>query len=281
MKIGIAMFVTAGSIGPGELAAAVEERGFESLWMPEHTHIPVSRKSPWGGGPVLPEHYKSTYDPFMALTAAAMTTTRIKLATGICLVVERDPIHTAKQVATLDHLSKGRVIFGIGAGWNREEMESHGTVFETRFALMRERVEAMKALWTQDVASYDGAYVRFEPSWCWPKPVQTPHPPILVGGGFPQGPKRAIAYGDGWMPIGGRDMDMLAVMPRFRQMVAEAGRDPDSLPMTAFGAPPKADLLKGYRDARLDRAVLLIATAGRDATLKALDEHAALMRGLA
>ena len=236
MKIGISMFVTQDSIGPGDLAQAAEERGFESLWMPEHTHIPVSRKSPWGGGPVLPEHYKQTFDPFMALTAAAVVTKKIKLATGICLVVERDPIHTAKQVATLDVLSGGRFIFGIGGGWNAEEMASHGTEFKTRFALMKERIEAMKAIWTNDVAEYRGTYVNFEPMWCWPKPVQKPHPPILVGGAFPYGAKRAIEYGNGWMPIGGRDLDPLAMQPRFRQMVAEAGRNPDDVPMSVFGA---------------------------------------------
>ncbi len=278
MKIGISMFVTAGSIGPGELAQAAEERGFESLWMPEHTHIPVSRKSPWGGGPVLPEHYKQTLDPFMALTAAAVVTKTIKLATGICLVVQRDPIHTAKQVATLDVLSGGRLLFGIGGGWNAEEMASHGTEFKTRFTLMKERVEAMKAIWTNDVAEYRGAHVKFEPMWCWPKPVQKPHPPILVGGAFPYGAKRAIEYGNGWMPIGGRDLDPLALQPRFRQMVAEAGRNPDDVPMSVFGAAPKADLLKSYRDAGMDRTTLILPTVAKDEALKKLDDAAKLMQ---
>jgi probable F420-dependent oxidoreductase len=280
MKIGISMFVTQDSIGPGELAQAAEERGFESLWMPEHTHIPVSRKSPWGGGPVLPEHYKETLDPFMALTAAAVVTKTIKLATGICLVVERDPIHAAKQVATLDVLSGGRFIFGIGGGWNAEEMASHGTEFKTRFALMKERIEAMKAIWTNDVAEYRGTYVDFEPMWCWPKPVQKPHPPILVGGAFPYGAKRAIEYGNGWMPIGGRDLDPLELQPRFRQMVAEAGRNPDDVPMSVFGAAHKADLLKSYRDAGMDRTTLLLQTAGKDAALKQLDAAAKLVQGV-
>jgi probable F420-dependent oxidoreductase len=276
MKIGVSMFVTDYSITPGELARATEERGFESLWMPEHTHIPISRKSPWGGGPALPDNYKETLDPFMALTAAAMTTKRIKLATGICLVVERDPIHTAKQVATLDYLSGGRVLFGIGGGWNAEEMANHGTVFETRFALMRERIEAMKAIWANDVAEYRGTHVNLEPLWCWPKPVQKPHPPIIVGGGFPQGAKRALAYGDGWMPIGGRNLDALAILPRYRQMVAEAGRDPDSLPMSLFGASRDRELLKRYRDARIDRTIFLLPTAAKEPTLKNLDALAAL-----
>ena len=280
MKIGIAMFVTDYSIRPDELGAAVEARGFESLWMPEHTHIPTSRRSPWGGGPVLPDHYKETLDPFVALTAAALATQRIKLATGICLVVERDPIHTAKQVASLDYLSGGRFIFGIGGGWNAEEMASHGTDYKTRFALMRERVEAMKAIWSNDVAEYHGTHVDFEPMWCWPKPVQKPHPPILLGGAFPHGARRAIEYGDGWMPIGGRDQDPLEMGRRFRQLVAEAGRDPATLPMSVFGPKHERRILAELRDAGMDRTVLAIPTAGRDATLAKLDELAALVEGL-
>jgi len=276
MKIGISMFVTDRSIGPGELGAAVEERGFESLWMPEHTHIPTSRRSPWGGGPELPQYYKETLDPFIALTAAAMTTRRIKLATGICLVVERDPIHTAKLVASIDYLSGGRFIFGIGGGWNAEEMASHGTEFTSRFELMRERVEAMKAIWTNDVAEYHGKFVNFDPMWCWPKPVQKPYPPILLGGAFPYGARRAIAYGDGWMPIGGRDQNPIEIGQRFRQMLAEQGRDPASMPMTVFGPQHDKSLLEKFRDAGMDRAVLLIPTAGRDTTMATLDQLAAM-----
>lgn len=280
MKIGIAMFVTDYSIRPDALGRAVEERGFESLWMPEHTHIPVSRKSPWGGGPVLPDHYKETLDPFVSLTAAATATKRIKLATGICLVVERDPIHTAKLVASLDYLSNGRVIFGIGGGWNAEEMASHGTAFKTRFDLMRERVAAMKAIWTNDVAEYHGQFVDFEPMWCWPKPVQKPYPPILLGGAFPFGARRAIEYGDGWMPLGGRDQDPLEIGRRFRQMVAEAGRDPAALPMSIFAPQQERGVLAGLRDAGMDRAVLSLPTLAHDAALKKLDEMVALVAGL-
>ena len=280
MKIGIAMFVTDYSIRPDDLARAVEERGFESLWMPEHTHIPVSRKSPWGGGPVLPDYYRETLDPFVALTAAAAATKRIKLATGICLVVERDPIHTAKQVASVDYLSGGRFIFGIGGGWNAEEMASHGTEFKTRFTLMRERVEAMKAIWTNDVAEYHGKFVDIDPMWCWPKPVQKPYPPILLGGAFPYGARRAIEYGDGWMPIGGREQDPLEMSRRFRQLVAEAGRDPATLPMSVFGPKAEKPVLVQLRDAGIDRTVLPIPTASRDATLAKLDELAALVAGL-
>src|SRR5919206_2840703 len=182
MKFGVTMFTTRYSIGPAELARAVEERGFESLFVPEHTHIPVSRRSPWPGGADLPDEYRETLDPFLALTAAAAATERLLLGTGICLVVERDPITTAKEVATLDHLSGGRFLFGVGAGWNAEEMQNHGTDPSTRFGLMRERVEAMKAIWTQDEAAYHGKHVDFDAMWSWPKPAQKPHPPILVGG---------------------------------------------------------------------------------------------------
>jgi probable F420-dependent oxidoreductase len=281
MKIGISMFPTDYSIRPDKLAQAAEERGFESLWFPEHTHIPTRRKSPWPGGPVLPDVYKQSLDPFLALMAAATVTKRIKLATGICLVVERDPIHTAKNVATLDYLSGGRFIFGIGGGWNAEEMANHGTAFKTRFALMRERIEAMKAIWTSDVAEYHGEHVDFDPMWAWPKPVQKPHPPIIVGGEFPHGAKRAIAYGNGWMPIGGRGLDTLDILPRYRQAVAEAGRNPDDVPMSVFGARQDADLLKRYRDAGIDRAIFLQPTVARDEALKNLDAAAAYARAVA
>jgi probable F420-dependent oxidoreductase len=280
MKFGVAMFLTDYSITPSELGRAVEERGFESLWLPEHTHIPTSRKSPWPGGAQLPDVYMQTLDPFMALTAAAVATKRIKLATGICLVVERDPIHAAKNVATIDHLSSGRFLFGVGGGWNAEEMANHGTDFKTRFTLMRERIEAMKAIWRSDVAEYHGQFVNFDPLWAWPKPVQKPHPPIIVGGEFPHGAKRAITYGDGWMPIGGRGLDALAILPRFRQMAAEAGRNPDEVPMSIFAARQDHEQLKRYRDAGVDRAIFLVATLGRDEALTSLDSAAAVASAL-
>jgi probable F420-dependent oxidoreductase len=278
MKIGIAMFPTDYSILPGELAQAAEERGFESLWFPEHTHIPTSRKSPWPGGPNMPDVYKQTLDPFMALTAAAAVTKRIKLATGICLVVERDPIHTAKNVATIDYLSGGRFLFGVGGGWNAEEMANHGTAFKTRFAVMRERIAAMKAIWANDVAEFHGEHVSFEPMWAWPKPVQKPHPPILVGGEFPHGAKRAIAFGNGWMPIGGRGLDALDILPRFRQMAAEAGRNPDEVPMSVFAAPQNAERLQRYKDAGVERAIIMLPTTARDAALQNLDACAVVTR---
>ena len=183
MKYGILMFQADFAIRPDELARAVEERGFESLFFPEHTHIPSSRETPWSDrGHDLPEMYSHTYDLFVALTAAAMATTTLTLASGICLLIQRDPIITAKAVASLDQLSRGRLIFGVGGGWNQEEMENHGTDYKTRWGLMRERVEAMKAIWSEETASYHGKHVHFDNIWSWPKPLQQPHPPILVAG---------------------------------------------------------------------------------------------------
>ena len=219
MLIGVTMFPTDYAIPPHVLAVEAESRGFELLWFPEHSHIPTSRKSPWPGGPELPKWYYDTYDPFVSMGAAAVVTKTIKLGTGVCLVVQRDPIHTAKEVATVDRLSDGRLLFGIGGGWNAEEMADHGTAFATRFKLMRERTEAMKEIWARSKPKYAGELVKFDEMMQWPKPVQRPHPPIIVGGGFPQGARRAIAYGNGWMPIGGRGGDTLALLPAFREML--------------------------------------------------------------
>jgi probable F420-dependent oxidoreductase len=277
MHIGVTMFPTDYAIQPHELAVEAENRGFESLWFPEHSHIPTSRKSPWPGGPELPKRYYDTYDPFVALGAAAVVTQRIRLGTGVCLVVQRDPIHTAKEVATVDRLSNGRLLFGVGGGWNAEEMADHGTAFETRFKLLRERIQAMKEIWTRSKPSFAGEFVRFEEMMQWPKPVQRPHPPIIVGGGFPHGARRAIAWGDGWMPIGGRDMDPLEALPRFRQMVAEAGRDQAAVPYTVFGVAMDGDVLKRYRDAGVDRAVFLLPSEARDKILPLLDQGARLI----
>jgi probable F420-dependent oxidoreductase len=277
MHFGLTTFPTDYSIQPVDLAMEAEARGFESLWLPEHTHIPTSRKSPWPGGADLPKYYYDTYDPFLSLAAAAAATKKIKLATGICLVVERDPIHTAKEVSTLDRLSSGRFIFGIGGGWNAEEMANHGTEFSTRFKLMRERIMAIKEIWARPKAKFSGEFVNFDEMMQWPKPVQKPHPPIVVGGGFPHAAKRAIAYGNGWMPIGGRS-DPLDVLPQFRQMAKDAGRDPASLSFNVFGAPRDLDMLKRYRDAGVDRAVLMFPSKSRDEVLPMLDLSAELMK---
>ena len=218
MEFGATTFLTDYSIGPAELARALEERGFESLWAPEHSHIPVSRKSPWPGGGELPKPYYDVMDPFVVLAAAATVTEKLKICTGICLVVQRDPIQTAKSVASLDQISGGRFLFGIGGGWNAEEIENHGTVFKTRFKLMRERIAAMVAIWTQDKPEYHGEFVNFEPIMTWPKPVQKPYPPIIVGGAFPQAARRALAFGNGWIPISGRG-NVMEQIPEFRRPI--------------------------------------------------------------
>jgi len=271
MHIGVTIFPTDYAIPLHELAVEAEGRGFESLWVAEHSHIPTSRKSPWPGGGELPKMYYDTLDPFVALAAAASVTTRIKLATGICLVVQRDPIHTAKEVASLDRVSAGRFLFGVGGGWNEEEMNNHGTAFEGRFGLLRERVEAMKAIWTQKEAEYHGKRVDFDPLFMWPKPVQTPHPPIHVGGAFPGGARRAVRYGDGWLPIGGRDDEIEANIPAFRKLAREAGRDPASLEVSIFGATGEEKVVGRYRDAGADRVVFGLPPVEREKMLPLLD----------
>ena len=278
MQFGVTMFPTDYAIPPHELAREAEARGFESVWFPEHSHIPTSRKSPWPGGAELPKWYCETYDPFVAMGAAAVLTKTIKLGTGVCLVVQRDPIHTAKEVATVDRLSEGRLLFGVGGGWNAEEMADHGTAFSTRFKLMRERIEAMKAIWANAKPKYAGELVKFDEMMQWPKPVQTPHPPIIVGGGFPQGARRAAAYGQGWMPVGGRGVDLLALLPPFRDMLKAAGRAESEVPVTLFGVGMNGEALKRARDAGIDRVVLGVPPEARDKVLPLLDKGADVMR---
>ena len=270
------MFTTDYSMAAHELALAVEERGFESLWFPEHSHIPLPRVSAWPGGGDLPKMYYDVMDPFVSLGAAAAVTKHIKLATGICLVVQRDPIQLAKEVATLDQLSNGRFLFGIGGGWNAEEMADHGTTdFKGRFKLMDQRVEALRTIWTQNKPEFHGELVDFGPMMTWPKPVQKPHPPIIVGGGFPYGTRRAIAYGDGWMPIGDR-VDVVELLPRFRQMAAEAGREPDELPVTSFGLQPEDDIVSKTSDAGVDRVVFGLPPEKADTILPMLDKFSVM-----
>lgn len=248
MKFGLAIFPTEDGVAPGELARAVEERGYESLFFPEHTHIPAERATPYPMGGELPPEYSRTYDPFLALTAAAAATTRLLIGTGICLVIERDPIITAKEVATLDHLSGGRFLFGVGAGWNEEEMQNHGTDPALRFAVMHERIEAMRAIWTEEEASYAGQHVQFERIWCWPKPVQKPHPPILVGGNGPRVLDRVLRFGDEWMP-NRIPLDELGTrIEELQERARQAGRSP--IPVTIAGIRPEP--------ARIDR----VARAG-------------------
>jgi probable F420-dependent oxidoreductase len=273
------MFVAQHTIQPGELARELEARGFESLWLPEHTHIPASRRTPWPGGPELPKHYAESYDPFIALTAAAAATTTLRLATGICLLVERDPITTAKEIATLDQLSAGRFIFGVGGGWNAEEMADHGTEYRTRWRLLRERVLAMKAIWTDDEAEFHGEFVNFDKLWAWPKPAQQPHPPIMMGGDGQTTHQRVIEYADGWMPIWGRPAPgptLPEKMASLRSQAADAGKPRP--PVSVFQAPATAETVKRLEDWGVDRAIFNLPVAGRDTVLTALDEYAKLMR---
>ena len=280
MEFGALMFFTEYAIPATEFAQALEARGFESVWAPEHSHIPTSRKSPWPGGGELPKVYYEVMDPFVSLTAAAVATKTLKVATGVCLVQQRDPIQTAKLVASIDQISGGRFLFGVGGGWNAEEMADHGTEFRTRFKLVRERIEAMKEVWTKTKAEYHGEMVDFPEMMAWPKPVQKPHPPILVGGAFPQAARRAVRYGDGWAPIAGRgpDGDVDELLPKFHQMLSEAGRDPQSVPVTLFGVPEDADRLARYRDKAIARVVVMLPSANSDTILPTLDRWAELIR---
>ncbi len=273
MQFGAAIFPTAESIHPAELGKALEERGFESLWVPEHTHIPASRRSPWPGGSDLPWMYYETLDPFVALTAAASATTTLKVATGICLVVQRDPIITAKQVASLDAVSGGRFLFGVGGGWNAEEMENHGTEFATRWKLLRERIEAMKAIWTEDEAEYHGELVDFDPIWSKPKPVQRPHPPVHVGGAAPWGPRRAARYGDGWMPIHGRG-DVVEALPGLAEECERNGRDRSEIELSLYYAPTDPAELTRLAEAGFHRAIFGLPSAEAGVVMPMLDELA-------
>jgi probable F420-dependent oxidoreductase len=275
MKFGIAMFPTDYAVEPVTLGRMVEERDFESLWLPEHTHIPTSRKTPYPGGGDLPREYSHKYDPFVALATVAATTERIKLGTGICLVVERDPIITAKEVASLDRLSGGRFLFGVGAGWNREEMENHGTDPNRRFGLMRERIEAMKAIWTEEEAQYHGRYVDFDPIWSWPKPRQLPHPPVVVGGNGPRVLDRVLAYGDEWMPNRVSLEELPGRIQELRTRGEGAGRD--RIPVGYFGPKPEPEVLDRLRDAGVDRCILYVKPEDAGQVERRLDRYVELI----
>src|SRR5713226_5243954 len=242
MKLGVTMFATDYAIRPDELAHACEERGFESIWFPEHTHIPTSRRSPWPVGAALPKEYWHTHDLFVSLMAAAAVTKKIKVGSGICLVIEHDPIKLAKEVASLDQLSNGRLLFGIGGGWNAEEMENHGTPFKQRWRVLREKIEAMKAIWTQEAAEYHGEFVNFDPIWCYPKPLQKPHPPILLGT-YGKGLQRVVRYADGWITVSFLLPDLAGAMKELKSQAEAAGRKASEVPVTVItGAPDKAEL---------------------------------------
>jgi len=280
MHIGISIFATDTTIQPVALGRAVEDRGFESVWLPEHSHIPTARTTPWGGmkdAPPLPEMYWRTHDQFVALAAIAATTDTLLLGTGITLVAQRDPIWLAKQVASLDVISDGRVIFGVGYGWNKEEMASHGVAYLERRAILRENVLAMKEIWTNDVAEYHGDHVDLDPSWSWPKPVQKPHPPIILGGGA--GPKTfgdIAEFCDGWMPIAGRH-EFTSKIEALHDAARSVGRDPSTLTVGVFGARADADTLRGLAEAGVTRAVFPVPSRSPDEVIARLDAYAPLV----
>ena len=275
MKYGVFIFPTDTSIRPDIVAQAAEDRGFESLWFPEHSHIPTSRETPWGGqegAPPLPEHYWRTHDQFVALSYAAAATTTLRLGTGITLVAQRDPIWTAKEVASLDQLSGGRLLLGVGYGWNKEEMAHHGTNYLDRRALMREKILMMKSLWTEEEAKFSGEHLSLDRSWAWPKPAQRPHPPIIMGAA--PGPKTLediVEFCDGWIPLATRH-DIAGQITKVRQAVSEAGRDPSSFEVTAYSA--KVQMVEELAEAGVDRAVFSLPPLGEEVILPKLDECA-------
>ena len=286
MHFGATMWFTEYSISPSELAVTLEERGFESLWASEHSHLPVAGDV---GDEELRKVQADAMDPFLTLIAAAMSTKTLRLGTGICLVNQRDPIQTAKLVASIDQLSGGRFLFGIGNGWHEEEMRNHGTAFATRHQLVQERVEAMKAIWTQDKAEYHGAFVNFGPMIAKPKPVQKPHPPIIVGGAYPYAARRAVQYGDGWYALtGAKYGDEFAFVPKFHDILANAGRDRSSCPITiclypeeldAF-APDQVGALARYEELGVARCIVGFNAEKREGILPVLDRWAGFMREL-
>jgi probable F420-dependent oxidoreductase len=279
MHIGALIFATDDAVRADELASELEQRGYESLFVPEHTHIPTSRETPWPGGGDLPREYWHTYDPFVSLSFAAAATKTLRLGTGICLLPQRDTLVTAKLVASLDRLSNGRFVFGIGGGWNKEEMAHHGTDYRTRFQRMEEQVRAMQRLWTEDAASYAGAFVQFSASLSYPKPVQTPYPPVLLGGESDHTLRRVVDFCDGWLPRGRGGFDAAQHMQRLKRMAEAHGRSMETLSVSVFGARPDAGTLAAYREAGISRAILPLPPAPRDEVWTVLDRYQALLDG--
>ena len=272
MELGVFFFATDYSIDIAELAVELEQRGFTTLLQPEHTHIPASRKTEWPGGGDLPREYYCTYDPFVALSFAAAATKTLKIGTGICLLPQRDPIVTAKNIASIDKLSGGRLVFGIGGGWNLDEMENHGVEHKSRFRQMREHVLAMKQLWTEETGEFHGEFVNFDPAYAEPKPTQRPHPPIILGGETDYTLKRVVEYCDGWLPRGRGGFDPAESKQRLTAMAESADRDPSSLTITVFGAPADRVKLDKYQEAGIDCALLHMPTVDRDGCMKRLEE---------
>lgn len=273
MLLGLAYFPTDYSADIRDVARAAEDAGFESLFVAEHTHIPAGRATPYPGGGELPKQYSHTLDPFVALTAAACVTERLRVGTGVCLVMERDPLVTAKEAASLDVVSGGRFLFGVGGGWNREEMANHGTDPARRWEVLRERVHAIKALWTQDAAEFHGAHVDFDPVWQWPKPVQRPHPPVLIGGSGPSAFERLLDYGDEWMPIAGRAR-LAEKIPELQRLAAERGRG--EVPVTVYGCRADRDVIRHYGEAGVGRCLLMLPSEPADVVLPLVREWGAL-----
>ena len=277
MDIGLSIFATDYAIRIDELAREAEARGFESLWVPEHTHIPTSRTTPFPGGGDLPKQYWHSYDPFVSLMAAAAATEKLKVGTGICLIIERDTITTAKEVASLDALSGGRLLFGIGGGWNREEMENHGTDYSTRFKRLEEQVMAMKEIWTKDEPEYHGKYVDFDPIWSWPKPVTEPHTPVYLGGYTEYTRQRVVDFCEGWLPIGFSKKAIVEGLADLDRRAEEAGRSRDTINVSVFGTRPQKEVIEAYTEAGADRAILGLPSEDRDAVLPLLDKYAELL----
>lgn len=275
MRVGVTIFPTDVSIGIVELARACEERGFDSLWLPEHTHIPTSRRTPWPVAPDQPidDKYKRALDPLVALGAAAAATSTLRLGTGILLAAQRDPIVTAKAVATADHVSGGRFSLGVGVGWNVDEMEHHGVDPQRRRAQAREHVLAMRRLWEDDEAEFHGEFVDFSPSWSWPKPHQRPLPVLLGGAAGPKLFAHVAEYAQGWIPIGGRGLR--EAVPRLREAVADAGRDPASLEIVPMAVLPDAGKLEHYATLGVTEVVFDLPSAPADEVLAVLDRYAA------
>jgi len=278
MRLGVFYFPTDYGIDLAELGRALEDRGFDSLFVPEHTHIPLSRKTPFPTGGELPKRYSHTHDPFVGLAFAAAVTKKLKIGTGICLVPQHEPIVTAKAIASLDQLSGGRFVFGIGAGWNQDEMENHGVRYANRYKQMREHVLAMKELWTKDEASFRGEFVNFDPVWSWPKPTHRPHPPILLGGETDHTLKRVVEYCDGWFPRPRGGFEASTAVDRLKRMAESVKRDPATLTITVFGAPPEAAALASYEKAGIPNALLAIPDLSRDEILRHLDTIAPLAK---
>ena len=276
MQFGVLTFLTDYTLKPAEMAVAMEERGLEIFMVPEHTHIPTSRETPFPPGGDIPREYLHTLDPFVALTAAAAVTERLLIGTGISLVVQHDPIVLAKQVATLDFVSNGRFVFGIGGGWNREEMRNHGSAFESRFRLMRERIEAMKAIWTEEKASYHGKFVDFDDIWQYPKPVQKPYPPILIGGDAERTLERVVRYGDEWMPVGFIQPErFVSRVAELQKLAAAAGRG--RIPVGVYGCPEEPTVLDVFIKAGAERLLFWLPSCGYDKAMGHLDRYAGVV----